>query len=56
MSYYFMKFRCGIRYLDHIENLSLKVSRTIADLAEEENISPANLSEAIRYRMIDRYY
>ena len=51
-----MKFRCGIRYLDHIQNLSLRVFGTIADLAEKENISPADLSEAIQYRMMDRYY
>ena len=34
----------------------LKVGRTIADLAGEDNISPVCVSEAIQYRMIDRYY
>jgi magnesium chelatase family protein len=33
----------------------LKVARTIADLAGEDNISPVHLSEAIQYRMMDRF-
>ncbi len=32
----------------------LKVSRTIADLAGEEELTPAQVSEAINYRVLDR--
>jgi magnesium chelatase family protein len=33
----------------------LKVARTIADLYGENNILPAHISEAIQYRMMDKY-
>ncbi|MFQ5722581.1 MAG: YifB family Mg chelatase-like AAA ATPase, partial [Candidatus Aminicenantales bacterium] len=34
----------------------LKVARTIADLEGEERISPIHISEAIQYRMMDKYF
>jgi magnesium chelatase family protein len=34
----------------------LKVARTIADLNGEEGISPVHVSEAIQYRMLDKYF
>ena len=34
----------------------LKVARTIADLSNEERISPVHVSEAIQYRMMDKYF
>jgi magnesium chelatase family protein len=34
----------------------LKVARTIADLERQERISPCHVSEAIQYRMMDKYF
>ena len=34
----------------------LKVARTITDLAGEDDINPVHLSEAVQYRMIDRFH
>jgi len=34
----------------------LKVARTIADLNGEEKISPVHVSEAIQYRIMDKYF
>ncbi len=34
----------------------LKVARTIADLSGEERISPVHISEAIQYRIVDKYF
>jgi len=35
---------------------ALKVARTIADLSGEEGIGPVHVSEAVQYRMLDRYF
>ena len=37
-------------------NRILKVARTIADLEEEKDILAGNVSEAIQYRMMDKYF
>lgn len=34
----------------------LKVGRTIADLDDKESVSPVHISEAIQYRMMDKYF
>ncbi len=35
---------------------ALKVARTIADLTGEQEINPVHVSEAIQYRMLDKYF
>jgi magnesium chelatase family protein len=34
----------------------LKVARTIADLSGEERITPVHISEAVQYRIMDKYF